>query len=85
MHGTVIAVSRNLGVVVVQTGDGGCAVLEVRGLLTTPLSVGDRIEGERGEYGAITLSLPAQGEVLSARIDDEGLTRSEAVSRVSIL
>ena len=85
MHGTVIAASRNLGIVVIQTDTQGCAVLEVKGLWADPLDIGERIEGQRDEQGVITLRHPVSGQALVALVQREGISRGEAVSSMSII
>lgn len=85
MNGTVIAASRNLGIVVIQTDTQGCAVLEIEGLWANPLQVGERIEGQRDEHGVITLYHPDTGEPLVALVQREGVSRGEAVSSMSII
>ena len=85
MNGTVIAASRNLGVVVVQTDTHGCIVLDVKGLLTSTLAVGDRVETRSDDRGNITLHHPDSGDDFAVHIQGEGLSRGEAVSSVSII
>lgn len=85
MNGTVIAASRNLGIVVIQTDTQGCAVLEIKNLWGTPLDVGERIEGRRDEHGVLTLLHPGSGEPLVALVQREGISRGEAVSSMSII
>lgn len=82
MSGTVVAINRNLGVVVVETKAHQCVVLEATSLL--PFTIGETINGAWDQPGEIVLSNPITGMHAHARVQKINATRSEAVGSMTV-
>lgn len=83
MNGTIVAVNRNLGVVVVQTDEQNCVVLEASGLLS--FTIGDEVHGDWDQPGEIVVQNQTSGDQLHARVQKTNITRSEAVGAMSFI
>lgn len=83
MHGTIVAVNRNLGVIVVQTVAQSCVVLEATGLLT--LTLGEQVDGDWDATDEIIVHNLSTGDQLHARVQKTNVTRSEAVGGMAII
>lgn len=82
MNGTIVAINRNLGAVVVETQSHQCVLLEASGLM--PFTIGETIEGAWDQPGEIILQNPATGAHIYARVQKINATRSEAVGSMTV-
>jgi hypothetical protein len=82
MSGTIVALNRNLGAVVVETQTHQCVLLETSGLM--PFSIGEMVEGAWDQPGEIVLHNPATGVHIRARVQKTNATRSEAVGSMTV-
>jgi len=83
MNARVVAVNRNLGVVVVQTDTHNCVVLDVDA--TQTFVIGEDVAGDWDQPGAIVVHNLTNGDKLSARVQKVNATRSEAVGGMSFV
>jgi len=83
MKGTIVAINRQLGAVVAETPDHKCVVLETLGRLNA--DVGDQIEGDWADPGAKLIDNITRGGQMQMNLQDNNITRSEAVGRMTVL
>lgn len=83
MKGTVVAVNRRLGVLVVETEAHNCVVLQTRGRLT--FSIGETVIGDWHVRGDITVHNLARGTDILAQVQKTGASRGEAVSSMAVI
>lgn len=83
MKGTIVAINRQLGAVVVETVDKTCAVLETLGRLNA--EVGDEIDGDWSETGSAQIENLTRGSQMHMTLQTTGISRSEAVGRMTVL
>jgi hypothetical protein len=83
MNGTIVALNRNIGVLVVQTDDKSCVVLEAPGVVT--FTVGEQVQGDWNQPGKIVIENLTNGGQLHARVQKTNVTRSEAIGSMSII
>lgn len=84
MKGKIIAANRNLGVIAVETEGNSCIVFEVSGLFAGGINVGEEIEGDWSNAGEVVLNNLVSGDTIQARVQRQGVSRSEAVGSLSI-
>ncbi|MCR4376950.1 MAG: hypothetical protein NUV50_02525 [Rhodospirillales bacterium] len=82
MNGTIVAINRNLGALVVETQSHQCVVLEAPGPM--PFAIGEIIEGAWDQPGEIILQNPATGAHVYARVQQTNITRSQAVGSTTV-
>lgn len=82
MHGTIVAINRNLGAVVVETQSHQCVLLETSGPM--PFAIGETVQGAWDQPGEIILQNPATGAHIYARVQQTNATRSEAVGSMTV-
>lgn len=83
MKGTIVAINRQLGAVVVETQEHKCAVLDTMGRLNA--DVGDEIEGDWTERGSKLIENITRGNQMQMTLQDVGISRNEAVGRMTVL
>ncbi len=83
MKGTIVAINRHLGAVVVETENHKCVVLETMGRLNA--DIGDQILGNWSERGNTTLENITRGDQMHMNLQDTNISRSEAVGRMTII
>lgn len=83
MNGTIVAINRQLGTLVVETIDKKCAVLETFGRITA--NIGDQIEGEWTPSGAFPVNNVTSGERMNMTLQDADISRYEAVGRMTVI
>lgn len=83
MKGTIVAINRQLGAVVVETENHKCVVLETYGRISA--DIGDHIEGDWSEVGSKTVENITRGDQMQMTLQDTGISRSEAVGRMTVL
>lgn len=82
MNGTIVAVNRNLGMVVVETETQKCVVLETKGRL--PFTVGEIVDGAWDQPGEIIMQNIATGEHAHATVQKTNASRSDAVGSMTV-
>jgi len=83
MNGTIVAINRQLGTLVVETIDKKCAVLETFGRITA--NIGDQIEGEWIPSGPFSVNNVTSGERMNMTLQDADISRYEAVGRMTVI
>lgn len=81
MQGIIVAVNRNIGVVVVETNAHKCVVLETKGRLT--LNIGEELAGDWESPGEIIVHNLANGDEIRAEVHKINVSRTEAVGSMS--
>jgi len=81
MQGIIVAVNRNIGVVVVETSVHKCVVLETKGRIT--LNIGEELAGDWDMPGEIIVHNLANGDEIRAEVHKINVSRSEAVGSMS--
>ena len=82
MNGRIVAVNRNLGVLVVETATQSCVVLEAKALLS--LIVGEDVDGDWNAPGQIVVQNLTSGGEFQAHVQKVNVSRGEAVGSVSL-
>ena len=83
MNGIVVAVNRNLGVIVVETEMRKCVVLDATGLLS--LTIGEELEGDWDSPGEIIVQNLTSGGQLHVQVQTSNATLSEAVGSMTVI
>ena len=83
MRGTIVAINRHLGTVVVETEDKKCAVLETYGRISA--DVGDAIEGDWAMSGPLTVTNVTRASEMQMTLQNGDITRSEAIATTTII
>lgn len=83
MKGTIVAINRQLGALVVETLAHKCMVLET--LSRVNAEVGDEIEGDWSEVGSTRINNLTKGTQMQIVLQTIGVSRNEAVGRMTVL
>lgn len=83
MKGTIVAINRQLGAVVVETQDHKCVLLETLGRLSA--DIGDEIEGDWSELGSKLVENITRGGQIQMTLQNNNISRNEAVGRMTVL
>jgi len=83
MNGKIVAVNRNVGVIVVETSAQKCVVLKTTGLVY--FSVGEEVEGDWNETEQIVVKNLTSGAQIHAHVQQTNATRSEAVGSMTVI
>jgi len=83
MKGTIVAINRQLGALVVETVGHKCMVLET--LSRVYAEVGDEIEGDWSEVGSTLINNVTKGTQMQTVLQTIGVSRNEAVGRMTVL
>lgn len=82
MNGKIIAINRNLGVIVVETQTHRCVVLEATGLLA--FTVGEQVDGDFEQLGDIQLHNLSTGDKVHARVQTTNVSNGDAIGTMSV-
>jgi len=83
MKATIVAINRQIGALVVETEERKCAVLETYGRLNA--DIGDEMEGDWSEPGSKLINNVTRGDQLRITLQDNNMSRNEAVGRMTVL
>ena len=83
MNGTIVAVNRNVGVIVVETDTQDCVVLKATGLVF--FTVGEQVEGDWNATDQIVVKNLSSGGQINAHVQQTNATRSEAVGSMTVI
>ena len=82
MNGLIVAINRNLGIIVVETQTHRCVVLEASGLM--PFTIGEQVEGDFDQLGEIKLQNLSTGDHVHAKVQTTNASRSDAVGSMTV-
>lgn len=83
MRGTIVAINRHLGTVVVETADRRCAVLETYGRITA--EIGDAIDGDWSMPGSLTVTNLTRDDEMQMTLQHADISRNEAIASTTVI
>ncbi|MBL4614018.1 MAG: hypothetical protein JKY27_03990 [Magnetovibrio sp.] len=83
MKGIVVAINHQLGTLVVETPQHRCAILDTLGRISA--DIGDEMDGDWAERGKKLIDNITQGNQMQMTLQEVGISRNEAVGRMTVL